>query len=854
MSTNLIQNFINKPQVQVQNAPAKKEVPNFNIQQELNNRTFIKPLRGRGKLLSGNILNAPLDLFKDTNYNIKALGHAIKGEANDHELGRLNDVGMMAGGLAIASYLYSKKTTPLTKGMEFVGLASFMASMAIWPKIAIQLPAYLIHGVNVQKQYEDSFGRRKPFYQDPQFIPWDLYSDKEIDKIGDRLGVPKNIKNRREFIQEKMKKIAVQNNTLWMLTAGFATPIMSALICNQIEPHLLKFQNDYRNKKADNILKDIDKHSKKYQDNNIEIQLKKVFEKNNGKPINDELLEQIVNIFSRDLDPVTSKAILPDLKSMLTDGNFKVTEDCAKKISENLKNVLLKEIDCSKEDISAIIPSEADLLGLFNNKNLLNRSINQTEINQIQVDIMKEIAQRLKSYKNQNQNVDIDIADIKEAILSKTTQNHPIKRVLGAVESSVLDEVAQGKLIKGAKIFDMFRAKNASLDEYALIKCGSAPETILANYWNDVSKDLLNTLGIKYSEFEKIRFDRGLVSKLLRDKIENVVADKDSYQRVMNQLVTKIAEIDKQIKPSDITSHLLNGQEYLSDEQKIAARTEYEKAVDTVFDGAARQMRDAGFTRVARSINGFGGVDETGTYKHIQKAFGEERLLGVKSSFYRLINTLDFYRRVATNPNDLHAYNGKLPREVMEELIELCKIVTLEGHSSDHATKFYMLRNPNPSMDTSPLEVKDGKVIYKYYGKTTDGVDLPSDKHFYQNAMKFMFADDMHEETKEILGKHVINDEVAQYRRLVVEKLGGEKYFAKPRHLISGSKDTGSDIKFLLTGIAPDELIFKTGQQAFNTKKWLKMFGGFGAGLLGVTVLAQFFFGKLKDPKKVGNK
>ena len=138
--------------------------------------------------------------------------------------------------------------------MEFVGLGSFFASMALWPKIAIQLPAYLIHGFNVQQQYEDSFGRKKPFYQDPQFLPWDLYADDEINKIGDRLGVPKNIPNRREYIQEKMKKIAIQNNTLWMLTAGFATPIMSALICNALEKPLAKPLAKMRNSDCNNII------------------------------------------------------------------------------------------------------------------------------------------------------------------------------------------------------------------------------------------------------------------------------------------------------------------------------------------------------------------------------------------------------------------------------------------------------------------------------------------------------------------------------------------------------------------------------------------------------------------------
>lgn len=128
---------------------------------------------------------------------------------------------MKVGGLAIASYLFTKKQTPMTKAFEFIGLASFFGAMNLWPKLFLQLPAYLIHGVNIRQKYEDNYGRKKMFYQDHQFIPWDLYSDKEINKIGDRLRVPKDIPNRREFIQEKMRKIALQNNTMWMLTSGF---------------------------------------------------------------------------------------------------------------------------------------------------------------------------------------------------------------------------------------------------------------------------------------------------------------------------------------------------------------------------------------------------------------------------------------------------------------------------------------------------------------------------------------------------------------------------------------------------------------------------------------------------------
>ena len=252
-TTNLIQSYLNNSQATRQ-YNSEKAVKDFDVKKELSNRTFIKPLPSNGKL----VRTGPMDILSETKKNFKydfnAFRHAVKGEANDHELGRLNYVGMKLGGLAIASYLFTKKQTPMTKLFEFVGLASFFGAMDIWPKLFIQLPAWLIHGVNVRQQYEDSFGRKKMFYQDHQFIPWDLYQEDEINKIGDRLGVPKNIPNRREYIQEKMRKIALQNNTMWMLTAGFATPLMSALICNRLEKPIAKYMDQRMDKKANSLL------------------------------------------------------------------------------------------------------------------------------------------------------------------------------------------------------------------------------------------------------------------------------------------------------------------------------------------------------------------------------------------------------------------------------------------------------------------------------------------------------------------------------------------------------------------------------------------------------------------------
>ena len=840
MSSNLIQNYIaSKSAIKTKPQVPSKPKPNFDIQKELDNRTFIKPLRGKGKLINENPFSMPQTFVSDINYNIKALKHAIKGNANDHELGKLNDVGLMGGMLAIASYLSSKRTTGVLKGMEFIGPAAFLASMTLWPKIAIQLPAYLIHGVNVQKQYQDSFGRTKPFYQDPQFIPWDLYSDEQIQKIGDRMGVPNDIPNRRDFIQEKMRKLAIQNNTLWMLTAGFATPVMASLICNAAQPHYARYLDEIKNKKADKILADFDNYAlKKYKNDDILHKIQELRRDYSGKHIDDKLVEKISQIFTEDLDAVTSESMKKDVKELLFNGKYSINEQTAKNVCKNLFE-LLEQKGYSEEFIKAVAPTEEQMLQIFSDNSFYKDS-SKLDIKQIIDKIILDVVDRAKVYNTSNTDQAEDIRQLRRDILSGNSTYDNLKDV----KANLFDKEIQKKLINTAKIFDSFRAKSAALDEYAVIKVGSAPETVIANYWNDVSKDLLKSFGFTDKELELVRFDSSLLGKMLREKLDTIASDRNSYERVMNILVEKISKINNKIKPSDITSHLLKG------DTPQAEPTAYETKVDSVYDNFASSIKSQGFSRTAEAVSGKNG-DAFGTAKAIQKAFVEERMLGVKSSFYRLINTLDFYRRVATNPNDLRPFN-KISREVKEELIELCKIVSLSGHSSDFSTKFYMMRNPNPEKDMSPIEIENGKIKYKYVGKDIGRTDIPVDKYFYQNGMNFLYGENMHPETRAIIEKFSLTDEISNYRNLVMDYVGGEHYFWKPRHKVRDAAQAGSDIKFLLTGISPNELFFKSGQQVYNSKKWLKMFGGFGIGLLGVTVLAQFFLGRLKAPKKAG--
>lgn len=849
MRANLIQNYIQgiasqpkqqEPEVKI--ITPKKAKPDFDINRELANRTFIKPLKGHGRLLKGHIFNAPAIFVKDMLYDTRALHDGIKGAANDHQLGKLNDLGMKLGGLGIASYLYCRKPTPLTKGMEFVGLASFFASMALWPKLAIQLPAKLIHGVNVQQQYEDSFGRKKPFYQDPQFLPWDLYSDDEINKIGDRLGVPRDIPNRRDFIQEKMRKLAIQNNTLWMLTAGVATPVMSGLICNQLEPYLLKWQDNRRNKQTEKMLNNFPDETKRAKSGKLENTLETLIELHKDEPMDDNLLKRFANTIGAELDPITREGLEADLKSVLVsnDPKFTINRSYVPDIITNM-NKSLEHTNLEPAVINAVIPDKETLVKHLDDNGFSGKTLTKNLIHDVVDSVDDLIRANIEKFNNAaRENGKKIITEAEEEIIfgelfHGKLEEAPISKVFFKAPSAVFDLDAQKTLRKAATIMTDFNAKRTVLNKYAYRKFASAPEMGLANYWNDVANELPKIFKFTPKELEQTRLDRELMYKVLRDKIELISSNDKEYERVLSTLSQKVAQLNRVVEGGEIPP-------------------KYLEHVEATYNGTARMFTDMGFSKTAEKLVGKNG-SERGSLMATQKAFVRDRLLGVKSSFSRLINTLDLYRRVATLKN-LDSLNG-LSLEVKEELVELCKTYTMQGHSCDFETKLESLRNIDPSNVMGDLEVKDGKVVNKFLhkNKKLNMVEIPNDAEFYKRALGLVYECPYHSDTRRILESSGLLKTLDNHRRDVAHDIGDSEYFAKLKHIFHGVKtDASAERKFWLTGIAPDELMSNVGKQMYNTKKWLKIFGTIGGVLLGVTVLSQFFLGRLKTPERTQKK
>ena len=360
---NLIDNYLNSLNTTKPSLPEKKSVRSHfgsTIQNfDQNTDKLIKPLDGKGHLVNSDLVHLPKEMARDAVYTTKALADGVRGKANDHQLGKLNDLGLKLSGIAIATYLMTKKATPKTKAMEFVGFGAFLLSMALWPKIALEIPAKLIHGFNFRKQYIDDQGRKKYVSQDPNYIPFDLYKgdkkSEDLDVIGDRAGIRRDIPNRKEAVKEHMRKVSVQNNTLWMLTAGIATPLMTALACNKAEKYITPLTEKYSNKRVNEQIDKLDDYlngrmspqqKASYEASALDStssnkELSKLIEEFQGKTVKAEDITKLADTLADGFDAEMKDAARADITRMLGGEKYITGSKSAEKMAESIHSLIL---------------------------------------------------------------------------------------------------------------------------------------------------------------------------------------------------------------------------------------------------------------------------------------------------------------------------------------------------------------------------------------------------------------------------------------------------------------------------------------------------------------------------------
>ena len=230
----LLQNRINSTGNKGQTPSNRHE----KIYQDLQKRAHeAKPNEAKAKMVKEGILGNPITGIKDTIKDGKNFFKAATtGDLGDNNLGRINDLGLKVGAGLIASFLALHSKTKTQSIMSFIGGATFVAMMDLWPKLFINLPARLTHGFRIDRKYISAQGDKKDFFLDNQFLVWDAYPEEQLRKDAKNAGIDYDSENGKEKIQRKMQKTALQNRTLWMATAGFATPLLTSMVGNRVQP------------------------------------------------------------------------------------------------------------------------------------------------------------------------------------------------------------------------------------------------------------------------------------------------------------------------------------------------------------------------------------------------------------------------------------------------------------------------------------------------------------------------------------------------------------------------------------------------------------------------------------------
>ena len=812
-----------------------------------------KPLPPQGHLVDDTFAERTKYFFKDIGYDMKSIKNGYTGTANDHQLGRLNDVGLRLGGIGIATYLASQTTNPKVRLMEYIGLAMFLTSMSVYPKVAINAPARLIHGYDIGKEYIDDQGRKKSVFQDSNYIPYDMYlggnNGENLDLIGDRMGIPRDIKNRHEVIREQMRKIATQNNTLWMLTAGLATPLMTALLCSGIEkfligPGLEKTRNINYNRQIQDMLKKLSVYDTEIAgvNNRYGDSVKHILSAYEGKSLPREEAEQIIKLLTSETDSILSTGIKADiekiifssksvkidskiLSSMLDKAEKSMTGRQIKYIKDNILppkseiERMIAEIKPSSDLAKGIDFSYDEFLSL--KEKIFNYSNNK-------INSLSETALKHKDYINSN------VIKYKNAFETDTL--------------SVITNESCEKLVRLANIVGDFKNKSAILDKCINFKFEHAPESILANYYDKFQKTLIKELGISPKDYKRISCDKEFALKIIDEKFAELCKNERQYKQIFEKLGKILSDMELVLHGSAENNSqikdLINSVELLYDKTaKILSENHLaENTADCLIKG------DYGNTikskeELFKILDGikenkyvYAKSDDVNALKYFGKGKGSSKNLkisrlinryqGETNSFFRVFHSLDFYKRAIKQEELLNIASVK-DLEYVSKLENSIKEMLLKGSISDAVLKF--------------------------------GIE---NKYEYRDFYDIGWTDELTKGTKEALQKNNkfnLSERLQRYiTRFKNIMANNTTDFTRPGHVLDENAvrnyvdtATSNEAKFNLMAQNPVDMIQKGAGKMHADRMWLKNIGILTGAVFVVAFLAQFGFGKIKNKQNL---
>ncbi len=840
----------------------------------------VKPLPPKGYLIKDNIGNSIKYFFKDMGYDIKAVKDAFQGKANDHQAGRLNDLGLKVGGVGIATYLASQTTNPKARLMEYIGLGIFLTSMSIYPKIAINGPARLKYGFDIDKEYIDDQGRKKSVFQDNNYVPFDMYlnrfKDEDLAIIGDKLGIPKDIKDRNNVVKEQMRKVATQNNTLWMLTAGFATPIMTALLCCGLENYVVAPAIEKsRTNKFNSLIKETLERTTNMKtniatENELSKSVSEILSKHKGQELTQEAFDDIYEMLTKHLDSNISKGVKEDLLNILKN-NTKEGTELLRLDSQSIKNF----IEASKDAITgrnydevekALIPTEEELASILKkfakDENLNNGYTSINNISEIRLQLKEFFDKKLKSANISEKRLKA-FENQRDNIIEAITESLKKDKVKVSTEESI------EQITSLAKILGEFKTNQNILAKCKSFKFEQAPETTIARTYEKFEKAFIKELGFSFKELKNMRESSDYASKILDKKLIELCKDEVRYQKAMEKLGSIIAEME-------INLHGINEQESFVKDLISAIENNYNNTAIRLNEVNANSFRQTIKRLVNQDVSALQNslatreealdfLDGIIRHKHTKdtKEYIEYRINGVgssknheimriveryqgsKNSLNRILHAFDVYKRSLNPETFAEALNGK-SSAYKTSIIEKSRDVILKANAADHTLKLHSKNSPHYYKDLIRsiwAPVTDAEYGVKQRGalseSTQEGLSRAKNAKPSRLVERFQYY-------------------ISKFRHIIGNNATD---FTKPYHISDktiASKfapDSIIDSAFYnLVGQSPVEFIKGAADRRYSTLKWMRKVGTVAGATFGIALLAQIGFGKLSHKENLQKK
>lgn len=757
----------------------------------------LTPLPSKGKLVDDYALS-PIDFAKDTYQDIKNVGKAlIHGDADDYSLGRMNDLGMKIGGLAIASYLFTRRNTVTSQKMEFVGFAAFFATMALVPKLLIEKPLQWMYGFNIHQKYEDSQGRKKMFFLDPQYLPWDIWSSKKINEIGDKMDVDKDAKDREELIKRKMAKIALQGNTLWMLTAGFLTPLLTALGCNKLEKY---FEPIFKNMHYKKILKEfenIDLSAQETTDFERKGRLEKLLKSLDGKVLKEEDIKRLAVLISLPEEADTEKIIINHIKETQSIHENRQLEGFYKVIYEQ-----------NKQFFDAHNMSEEEIKNICNSRITLSDPRPENIVENIKNDITDRIGSRTQISGRK-----------KIAVLVESS-----KTVDDAYKSIQIRKFSKKDASHLINIFDnitVLRGKYDNVSKFIAMIVGKTEDALLSDAYKHWSNGLIKGLKLDYNALAYFTQGEPLAYRTSVKTFSALASDDKAYLKFFTLLDDLKAPLESK-QFLDILDKLRN--EVIDAVKKDYQKLENElgvKGMAEVFDKGKLHYGENAPVSFVHNIN-----------KKVNIA-----LDGIHASMNRLFLMLDLERRIHTG-----ALEEQFNRWMFHYNAAQTQTMGVQPKIEMKYEKFIKIARD---------------FVYKHTYADAANKNYLNKRSIYAMTMDILFKEDapMDSLTREALKQLGNGDEKLAEQKLAKFIAARKSYFdlwgttdnVYRNWARMGSAEATDAVKHARAGSIIMETMEVNATRIFNNMGWKKTFVLPTILLVAGTVLSGLFFGKIHN-------